>query len=339
MLAVQTIAPYEAKNLDRPIPVPGKGQVRVRMQSVGICASDGQIWHGKHKYVKFPLVQGHEGVGVVEETGEGVTSLKPGDRVNVQQQLACGTCQSCRRGRHNVCTNSKLIGIHVDGLFAERFVCPEWNAIKTPDDFPPEKGMLAEPASVGVNSAQVAGIKPGERVVVIGAGIIGNFTAQACRAMGAADVMIADIAAPKLEIARRNGIARCVNTREADLAEEVGKAWGGDLPEAVFDCAGAEATLKQAISLTAPACRTVIVANFKEPITLEIPTFQRREVALATVMGTVRESTVKAVEYLYDGKMTVEGIVSARYPLNRMKEAYQYIDDNPATVMKVAIDC
>ncbi|MCC8190752.1 MAG: hypothetical protein LIP77_08980, partial [Planctomycetes bacterium] len=99
-----------------------------------------------------------------------------------------------------------------------------------------------------------------------------------------------------------------------------------------------QAACYRIIALAANASRVVIVANFKEPITFEIPTFQRREIAILSVMGTVKDSTVKAIEYLHADKMTIDGIISARFPLSRMADAYRYVDDNAATVMKVAIE-
>ncbi len=337
MFSAQTVAPYEVKIIDTPIPAVGQGQVLVKMLAVGICASDSQVYHGKHKYAKFPLVQGHEGIGIVQDTGAGVAHVRKGDRVNIQQQLACGVCYSCKRGRHNVCQNLKGIGILADGLFTEYFLSPAWNVIKVPDDFTTDKGMLVEPASVGVNSARTGKLQPGEKVAVIGGGIIGNFTAQACRALGAADVLICDIAPDKLEIARRNGIKHCVNTKEQDLKEAILKAFG-EPADSVYECAGVEATLRQAIDVVKNSGKVVIVSNFKAPVTLEIPTFQRREVTLHSVMGTVKDSTIEAIDFLHRNKMTIDGIITARFPLAKMKDAYQYIDDNPATVMKVAIE-
>jgi L-iditol 2-dehydrogenase len=338
MKAARTVASGKMELFESPIPDVGPGQVLVKMLSVGICASDVQVYHGKHKYAKFPLVQGHEGVGVVVDTGPGVDHVKKGDHVNIQQQLACGTCHACRKGRHNVCLSLKGIGILADGLFSEYFLSPAWNAIKLPDGFGVDRGMLVEPASVGVNSAQVGQIRPGERVVVVGAGIIGNFTAQACLALGATEALVTDIADAKLEIAGRDGIPHRLNTRNLDLKEAIAQAFGGNSPDAIFDCAGVPASLHSALASAANASRVVIVANFKEAVTLEIPSFQRREIAVLTVMGTVKESSIKAIELLNQGKIRIDGIISRRFPLERMEEAYRYIDDNPATVMKVAID-
>lgn len=339
MKSASTVGPHDVKIVDTPIVPPGAGQVLVRMLAVGICASDIQVFHGKHKYAKFPLVQGHEGIGVVDAVGAGVTHVKKGDRVNIQQQYACGTCYACRKGRHNVCTSLKGVGILADGLFTEYFLSPAWNVIPLPPSITLDQGMIVEPASVGVNSARTANIKPGERVVVIGAGIIGNLTAQACKALGAADVLIADIADAKLEMALKNGIPHAVNTTKTPLDEAVKQAFGpGNPPDAVFDCAGVPASLKSALAIAPNSARVVIVANFKEPITFEIPSFQRREVAIISVMGTVKESSVEAIELLAAGKINIDGMVSARFPLEKMGEAYRYIDDNAASVVKVAID-
>lgn len=337
MIAMQTTGAFEVKAAELPIPAAGANQVVLKMLAVGICASDSQVYHGKHKYAKFPLVQGHEGIGIVHEVGSGVTHVKKGDRVNIQQQLACGTCYSCRRGRHNVCTSLKAIGIHADGLFSEYFLCPSWNAIKIPDDFSADKGMLIEPASVGVNSARSGKLQAGEKVAIIGAGIIGNLTAQACRALGAADVLVADISRHKLDIARKNGFKHCVDTSKEDLKEALQRAFG-EPPDSVYECAGIEATLRQSIDVVKNSGKVVIVSNFKAPVTLEIPTFQRREITIHSVMGTTKDSTMEAIDLLYRDKISIVDLISARFPLAKMREAYQYIDDNLATVMKVAID-
>lgn len=337
MKAVETTGPFATRVVELEMPVPGDGQVLVKMLAVGICASDMQVWHGKHKYVKFPFIQGHEGIGKVMETGAGV-ELNKGDLVNIQQQFACGECYACKKGRHNVCVNLKGVGILADGLFCEYFLSPAWNAIRLPDGFSLEKGMLVEPVSVGVNSVRVAQVRPGERVVVIGAGTIGNFTAQAARAVGAADVLITDIADAKLDVARKNGIRHCVNTRNTPLGPEILKAFDGNHADLIFDCAGVEASIKQALAEAANSSRVVLVASFKEPITLDIASFQRREVHIVSIMGTTKESTAEAIDFLHRGLITTNGVISKRFPLERMQEAYQYIDDNPTTVMKVGID-
>ncbi|MCL2000321.1 MAG: alcohol dehydrogenase catalytic domain-containing protein [Planctomycetes bacterium] len=337
MLSAQTVAPDTIKIIDTPVPAVGQGQVLVKMLAVGICASDSQVYHGKHKYAKFPLIQGHEGIGMVQETGLGVTHVKKGDRVTLQQQLSCGVCYSCRRNRHNVCQTLKGIGIMADGLFTEYFLSPAWNIIPVPDSFSLDKGMLIEPTSVGVNSARTGKLQPGEKVVIIGAGIIGNLTAQACLALGAADVLISDIAPKKLEVARQNGIRHCVDTGNQDLKEAVIKAFG-EPADSVYECAGVEATVHQAIDVVKNSGKVVIVSNFKAPITLEIPAFQRREITIHSVMATVKDTSLEAIDLLHRDIIGIDGVISARFPLEKMQEAYQYIDDNPTTTMKVAID-
>lgn len=339
MLSMRTTSANQLEPFESPIPVPGAGEVVIRMLATGICAGDIQIFHGKHKYAVFPLVQGHEGVGVVHAVGPGVDSVKENDRVVIQQQLACGDCAQCKKGRHNFFLNMEgLIGVFADGLFNEYFRCPTWNAVPVPADFSTDQAMLVEPASVAVHSVQVENIAPGETVAIIGAGVIGNFVAQACRAAGATDVLIADIASAKLAVSKRNGIAHCVNSRDNDLADAIKKAFGGELATVVFDCAGVPASIKQALSVTANCGRTVIVVNFKEPVEFDIPSFQRREVTIMSVMGTVKKSTEKAAALLHAGTITIDGLISAHFPLSRMADAYSFIDNNAAEVMKVAIN-
>ncbi len=337
MLAMQTIEAMRVEKIDVPMPEPGPGEIVIKMEAAGICAGDVQIFHGKHKYARFPLVQGHEGVGAIHSVGPGV-NLRVGDRVVVQQQLACGECVQCKKGRHNFCTSMKgLIGVLADGLFCQYFRCPAWNAMPIPADFSTDKGMLVEPASVAVHAVRVAKVTPEDKVVVIGAGVIGNFVAQACRAVGAKNVLVADIAEAKLAIAAKNGIPKTVNSAAHDLDAASREYFGGDLADVVFDCAGVEASIKQALAVTANCGRTVIVANFKAPVTFDIPSFQRREVSIVSVMGSIKSSTEEAISFLASDAITIHDLISARYPLERIMDAYSYIDNNAATVVKVAL--
>jgi L-iditol 2-dehydrogenase len=287
--------------------------------------------------MSYPVIQGHEGVCVVAAVGPGVAGVNKGDKVNVQIQNSCGECYACKSGHQNVCTDLKGLGIKWNGLFREYFLCPAANINKVPADFPNDRAMLIEPCSVGVHSAKIGLVKKGERVVVIGAGIIGNFTAQACAAYGA-EALIADIVDAKLAIAEKNGVKHSVNTKKESLPDAVGRVFGGREIHAVFDCAGVEASINQAIAVASNASRIVIVANFKEPVLLDIPLFQRREIAIYTVMASTRPDTEEAIRLLAAGKINDRDLISARFPLRRLRDAYQYIDDNPATCVKVAVE-
>lgn len=336
MLSIKTIAPFEFEAVNSDIPEVSDDEVLVKMLQVGICASDVQVYHGKHKYMSYPVVQGHEGIGIVEKTGKNISHVKPGEKVIIQPQLICGECYACRKGRHNVCEKLRGMGIKADGMFAEYLVSPSWNVIKVPIDLSNDMGMLVEPAAICVNSIRQGKVKSGDRVIIIGAGTIGNIIGQIAKSIGA-EVLITDIADDKLKIAEKCGIDYCVNTLKYDLKKEIARCFKGNNADAIFDCAAVKESLPQAIDCAANASTIIIVGNFKEPITLEIPSLQRREIALISVMGNVRENFIEAIELLSKNKINISEIISARFPLHYLKKAFEFNDENASKVMKIAI--
>lgn len=337
MLTVKTVAPYELECINSDIPEISENEVLIKMVKVGICASDVQVYHGKHKYVSFPLVQGHEGVGIVEKVGKQVIHVKHGDLAVVQPHLSCGECYACRKGRHNVCESLRGMGIRADGMFTEYLAAPSWNIIKLPESITSDMGMLVEPIAVGVNAVRQGALKRGDRAVVLGAGTIGNFTAQVAKAIGA-EVLITDIEDEKLKLAARHGIKHCVNTRKKDLRNEISRCFDGNRADVIFDCVTVKESFAQALECAASASTIVIVGNFKEPITIEMPLLQRREIALISVMGNVRENWLEAIDLLLQNKIDISEIITIRFPLIDLKKAFEYIDSEAGKTMKVAIE-
>ena len=334
MLFSKISAPYEIDFFHTVIPTPGKGEVLIKMKHAGICASDVQVYHGKHKYVTYPLIQGHEGIGIVEAVGMGVINLKVGDHVVMQPQFSCGTCFACKKHRINVCENLRHLGISREGLFSEYAVLPEWNAVKV--DINDCTGALVEPLAIAVNAVRQSGIQSGDRAVVLGAGAIGNLIAQVLVLYGA-EVLLTDIKDEKLAIAKAQGIPYTVNTRRTSLSEAILDVYGSRGVHAIFECAATETTFNQALDNASKASAIVIVGNFKEPFELEIPRIQRKEIALVSVMGTDRESFLEAASIVSKGQLKTDGLISKRFPFIHLKEAYEYIDAHPNT-MKVLLD-
>ncbi|MDR1377233.1 MAG: alcohol dehydrogenase catalytic domain-containing protein [Synergistaceae bacterium] len=225
MLQIKLTAPYTFESEEVEKPRPGPGQVLLKVHSIGICGSDIQMVHGRHKYMTYPVVIGHEVSATVEEAGSGVKDFAVGDKVTVEPQIFCGKCYPCLMGRFNVCEKLEVMGVHRDGF------CREYAALDTsylhlcPSDMKEEWRALIEPLAVGVGSVKrgfSGGDPRGANIAVVGAGTIGNCAAQAAKAMGAAKVLIADISAPKLEFAQRCGIEHCVDTTKIPLAEAIG---------------------------------------------------------------------------------------------------------------------
>lgn len=335
MLRALNIAPYVFELDEVAVPEPKPGEVLLKILQAGICGSDILICHGKHKYAKLPVVMGHEAVALVERCGEGVEGLTAGDLVTIQPQYFCGSCYACRHGNTNVCENLHFMGVHVDGFFTEYFCAPAWNVVKLPAGFTRAMGQLVEPLAVAVNAIRKGDVREGTRVVVIGAGPIGNLTAQVAKAAGAV-VMVADLMQNKVDIAKAVGIQYCINSKNRNLGEEILRCFG-DKADVIYDCAAVPAVFNQAIETAANSSKVVIVGSYKDRVELDVTQIQRREIDLRSVMQYTRGDFLNAVEFLGTKKIVVDGLISQEFPLKKVKEAFLYIDEHRDTVMKVAI--
>jgi L-iditol 2-dehydrogenase len=337
MLKVNMPKAYEIEFLDVPVPEADKDEVLIEMKRIGVCGSDIQVYHGKHKYMKFPIVQGHEGSGIIAKVGKNVEGLKVGDCVTVQPQIFCGECQPCKTGHYNVCENLKVFGIHVTGMASEYFLVDASKVIKLPDGMSFDEGAMVEPTAVATGTIKRCGDVIGKNIVVLGAGPIGNLVAQVAKASGAGKVMITDINQKRLDIAAKCNIEYCVNTMDKDLGDAIAEYFGAAGADVIIDCAAVKASINQAINNSRCSSKIVIVGNFKEPVEIEMPRLQRREVDMISVMMYVREDYEKAIQLIAEGKVKVTELISKYFDIRQFKEVYDYIDNNVSDVMKVMI--
>jgi L-iditol 2-dehydrogenase len=336
MLTVELKEPGRLEFLDTPIPEPKGDEVLVQMKRLGICGSDVQIYHGKHKYAILPLVQGHEGAGMIAKVGADVTQFAVGQKVTVQQQVYCGECYPCSIGHNNVCEHLQLLGIHLPGLAAEYVAVKASMIVGVPDDMDYDDIAMVEPAAVAVGTIRRCGDVEGYNVAVLGAGPIGNLVAQVAVARGA-NVLLGDVDPGRLRIAQECGVGRTVNMAEEALGKAISAAFGERGADIIIDCAGAPASLQQAIDCSRPASRIVIVGNFKEPVEIEMPRLQRREVDLVSVMMHVRSDFTDAVDLIASSSIDVSRLVTQHYPIGEFGKAYDYIDSGARDIMKIVL--
>ena len=338
MLQVKMTEAFKMSFLDVPVPEIGDDEVLIRMKRVGVCGSDIQIYHGRHKYMQFPVVQGHEGAGVVARVGAKVAGFKEGDKVTVQPQVFCGECAPCRSGHYNVCKNLRVYGVHTGGMLAEYFAVPAAKVLRLPDAMSFDEGSLVEPTAVATGAIRRCGDISGANVVVLGAGTIGNLMAQVAAASGARKVVVTDINPARLDIARACGIQACVDTRGRKLKDVILEQFGEDEADIIIDCAGVKAIFSEAVAAARCSSKLVVVANYKEPVEVELPLFQRREVDMLGIMMYLREDFERAIDLMTRKAIDTAPLISDHFDIRRMEDVYPYIDDNPESVMKVVID-
>ena len=341
MLQATLQAPKTIEYQDVPMPEPGEGQVVMKVKRIGICGSDIHVYHGSHKYATLPIVQGHEGSGTVEKIGSGVKGLAPGDLVTLRPQHFCGECFLCKQGRYNLCETYRVMGVlgGITGMASEYFLVDASKLHKLPSAMTFDEGAVVEPAAVGVHAVKLGGKAACSKILVIGAGPIGNLAAQAAKALGADKAMIADISDVRLELAKKCGIDFCINTLNTDLESAILEHFGPNRADFILDCAGSPKTLEQAIHIARRGTNIVLVGNFYDFVPVELGLVQRRELNLIGDMNYVAEDYEDTIRFIASGKIKVNQLISNHFAFREYGAAYQYIDDNAGgAVMKVMID-
>ena len=319
-------------------PQAGAGQVLVRIEKIGICGSDIHVYHGEHPFTSYPVTQGHEVSGVVEALGEGVGGLRVGQKVTIQPQVVCGKCYPCRHGKYNLCEELKVMGFQTTGVASHYFAVDAQKVTPLPEDMTLDDGAMIEPLAVAVHAVRQAGDVRGLKIVVLGAGPIGNLVAQTAKGMGAADVMITDVSDWRLEKAAGCGVAHCVNTKKEDLGEAILKAFGPDKADVIYDCAGNNVTMGQAIKYARKGSTIILVAVFAGMAQVDLAVLNDHELDLNTTMMYRSEDYLQAIALVNEGKVTLSPLVSRHFAFRDYLDAYKYIDEHRETTMKVIID-
>ena len=214
--------------MDVPEPQVGINDVKIKIKKVAICGTDLHIykWDAwSQENIKTPLVQGHEYVGTVVETGEGVRNIRVGDRVTGEGHLACGHCRNCRRGKLHICENSVSVGVQRDGAFAEYLVIPESNVVKLEDGISDDMAAIMDPFGNATHTALAFPVL-GEDVLITGAGLIGTMATGICRFAGARHIVVTDLSDYRLDIAKRMGATVVVNESKGETLAEAMKDLG-----------------------------------------------------------------------------------------------------------------
>lgn len=235
---------------DIPLPRVGPGMVKVRVRGAGICGSDIPRVHDDAAYF-YPIVLGHEFAGDVVEVGEGVTNVKVGDMISGTALLPCGECDDCKKGNYGLCEFYSFIGSKTNGAFADYVVMPAQNAVKCAPSISYDEAVLFEPATVAIHALRVTDYRGGEYVAVLGAGTVGNFTAQCAKVFGAEKVVVFDIDDTRLDLALKLGADAAINTSKPGCIEKAKELTGGKGFGFVYEVAGQPATMELAFEIAA----------------------------------------------------------------------------------------
>ncbi|MFK0239829.1 NAD(P)-dependent alcohol dehydrogenase [Microbacterium sp. NPDC090281] len=299
----------------RPVPTPSADQVIVRVNAVGICGSDVHYFHEGRIgdfVVAEPLVLGHEAGGVIVAVGADVDDSRLGERVSIEPQRPCRVCEFCRSGRYNLCPRIEFYATPpIDGAFAEYVAIQDDFAYAVPDSVSDDAAALMEPLSVAIAAVQKAGVRPGSRVLITGAGPIGIVTAQTARAFGATEIVISDPMAERREVALRFGATEAVDPAAGPL---------GSGYDAFVDASGSPVAVKQGISALKSGGVAVLVGMGADEIALPVSTIQNREL-IVTGIFRYANTWPTAIDLVASGAVDLDALVTGAFGLAEVREA------------------
>ena len=325
MRAVVYDAPRDFAVTDVPVPAVGPGEIRIKVIQVGVCGTDLHIHHGDFQAV-FPLIPGHELVGVVDELGEGVSRFRVGEQVTVNPNVFCGRCDYCLSGRLGLCSASKGLGSNYPGFFAEYVTVSELLVFSV-EGLPLNTAVFTEPAACALHGVETLQPRPGSSALVMGAGPTGLLLAQLIRSSGAASVTVAASEQFKLDRAEALGIDHTVridkDQPEANLRRLL-EASGTDGYDSVVEATGATTVGDITVPLTRRGGTVMVYGVTRADEVVRFHPFDvfRREI---TIKGSFAEMTSfgAAIAALRTGRAKTDGMITHRYPLEDYGKALQ----------------
>jgi L-iditol 2-dehydrogenase len=322
-------------------PTPGPGEVRVRSVRAGVCRTDLDIATGAldPRWVRFPVVPGHEWSGVVDSVGEGVTGVEPGLRVVCEGNIPCLRCARCRAGDTHLCANYDAVGFTRGGGWGEFVVVPSRILHTLPDHVSFDTAVLVEPGSCVVKALDRARIEPAETVGVVGVGAMGALAIRIARLRSPGAIVAYGLHAGELELALALGADAVVNVAEADAEEETRRIAGGGL-DVVVETAGAVAAVELSTRLVREGGRVVNLGIAGRDAALTLPA-DRIPLRDLTVLGSVGYTTAawaKMVALLRDRLVDLDPIVTHHFPLERFEDAFALMDERRGVVARIVLE-
>jgi L-iditol 2-dehydrogenase len=324
-----------------PRPVPGPGEVLLKIATVGVCGSDVHYYlHGKigNQVVKEPISMGHEFSAWVAELGGGVKGLDIGQLASVEPGISCGSCEPCRQGHPNLCPHVRFCGTPpVNGVLAEYTVMPAQNCHPLPEEIGPIEGAMLEPLGIAIHSVDLARLQPGQTVAVLGAGPIGLLTAAVARAAGAAEVYMTEPLARRRQFARDYVADAALNPVVLDVVAGILQLTDGRGVDVAFEAAGAVDTPQQAAAV-ARIGGTVIAAGIpaKGTMTMSADTVRHKGLTIKLVRR-MKHTYPRAIRLVQTGMVDVKPLATHLFPLERVAEAFELVAGYDDGVLRAMI--
>ena len=310
---------------DIPKPKAGPGEVVIQVKASGVCRSDVAIARGHMPLKNWPLVLGHQTAGIVAEVGNGVKSLKVGDRVISTIDICCYRCYYCLTGRPNLCRNLKRLGFEVNGSDAEFVLTPEVNVVKLPENVPFEQGAISVDAVASMYHALIsqAKIKVGDRVVLLGIGGMGIQAIEMAHISGAS-VLVTSRNDKRLDFAKKLGAEVMVNTTKQDLTKEVMAYTEGEGADIVVNSIGLSDTMKQAVELVRPGGKIIVIGLMAPQFTVPHMKLVMNEIEITGSRIATKLDVIKVIDLIAADRL--HPAVTVSYLLSDFKAGFEAVE-------------
>jgi threonine dehydrogenase-like Zn-dependent dehydrogenase len=326
---------------ERPLPEPAAGEVRVRVEACGVCGSDLHLYNAG--FMAPGSTPGHELAGLVEALGTDVQGLREGQRVAVEPFATCGECEPCRSGQENICRQLQIFGIHRPGGFADCLVVPARRCFPIDDTLSPRLAAMTEPVAVAIHGLERGGFEAGQRVLVLGAGMIGLVSTLAARTLGAAEVWTSARHEHQARLAREMGAQRVLGEEEASGKALAKLAQGGSDFDLVVETVGGGAnTIADACSAIKPGGRVSVLGIFMSSPVIDPVSLLMREGSLcwascyARPVGK-RPDFARAASLVEDERERLALLATHELPLSEIGRAFELASKRKSGAVKVSV--
>ena len=330
-----------------PLPRPGVGDVLLKIASVGICGSDVHYYvEGAigDQVVTAPIQMGHEFSAWVVDLGPGVADLPGADRlmgqlVAVEPAIPCGACESCRNGHPNLCPKVRFCGTPpIDGVFAEYAVMPAENCFLLPEGLTADEGALLEPLGIAIHTVDLAHLKVGHTVAILGAGPIGLLTAAVARAAGAGALYMTEPNPRRRAYALAHYADAVFDPTECDVAKAIVAATGGRGVDVAFEAAGAPETPDQAARVVRPGGKVIVVGIPVEDKMVMTASEVRRKGLTIKLVRRMKHTYPRAIRMVQTGMIDLAALATHRFALGSIVQAFELVAARDDGVLRAIID-
>jgi len=333
--------PKDLRVEDRPKPMIGPGEVLLRVRAVGVCGSDVHTYaHGRigPTVLQSALILGHEFGGEVVRAADDVTNVRPGDRVAVDPARNCAVCEFCLRGHPNLCEDLHFCGLWPDdGALVEYMAYPARLAYAVPESIDYGETVLLETLGIAIHATDLANLRGGYEVAVLGCGPIGLLVIQMARLSGATRIFATDLLEYRLEFARRCGATDVLNASKADPVAWIGGHTKGRGVDAAFEAAGAAETPGQAVEMARRGGTICLIGIPVDDRTEFRASTARRKGLTIKLVRRMKHTYPRAIALTLQGLIELQPLLTHEFPLEEAEKAFQLVEQYADRVIKAVI--